>query len=199
MSPTRKIVVEDVEIAILEKPNENDYFCLTDMSQYKQCGTTVRTDAIIMSWLRNKDTIEFLGLWESINNPNFNPTEFVGIRNASGTNRFTITAKQWIEKTHAIGIIAKPGRYGGTYAHKDIALEFGTWLSPSFRLFIVKEYQRLKAKESNPLLADWNVRRVLSKVNYTLHTDAVRDYIVPSLPSLEEIKFAYTSERCRYH
>ncbi len=114
MSPTRKIVVEDVEITILENPNENDYFCLTDMSQYKQDGRTVRTDAIIMSWLRNKDTIEFLGLWESINNPNFNPTEFVGIRNASGTNRFTITAKQWIEKPHAIGIIAKPGRYGET-------------------------------------------------------------------------------------
>ena len=194
MSPTKKIVVEDVEITIFEKPNENDYFCLTDMSQYKQDGATIRTDAIIMSWLRNKDTIEFLGLWESINNPDFNPTEFDGIRNAAGTNRFSITAKQWVEKTNAIGIVSKPGRYGGTYAHKDIALEFGAWLSPAFRLFIVKEYQRLKAAESNPLLADWNVKRVLSKVNYTLHTDAVRDYIVPSLPSVKEIKFAYTSE-----
>jgi hypothetical protein len=194
MSPTKKIKVEDVEITIFEKPDENDYFSLTDMSQYRHNGETVRTDAIIMSWLRNKDTIEFLGLWESINNPNFNPTEFDGIRSAAGSNRFTITAKQWIEKTNAIGLVSKPGRYGGTYAHKDIALEFGTWLSPAFRLFIVREYQRLKAAESNPLLADWNVKRVLSKVNYTIHTDAVRDYIVPHLVSEKEIRFAYTSE-----
>ena len=109
-----------------------------------------------MSWLRNKDTLEFLGLWESINNPNFNPTEFDGIRNQAGTNRFTITAKQWIEKTNAIGLISRPGRYGGTFAHKDIALEFGAWLSPAFRLYLVKEYQRLKAAENDPRLGQWN-------------------------------------------
>ena len=194
MSPTKKIKVEDIEITIFEKPNEDDYFCLTDMSQYKHDGATVRTDAVIMSWLRNKDTLEFLGLWESINNPNFNPTEFDGIRNQAGTNRFTITAKQWIEKTNAIGLISRPGRYGGTFAHKDIALEFGAWLSPVFRLYLVKEYQRLKAAENDPRLGQWNVKRILSKVNYDIHTDAIKEYIVPQLQDENQIKFAYTSE-----
>ena len=194
MSPTKKIKVEDIEITIFEKPNEDDYFCLTDMSQYKHDGATVRTDAVIMSWLRNKDTLEFLGLWESINNPNFNPTEFDGIRNQAGTNRFTITAKQWIEKTNAIGLISRPGRYGGTFAHKDIALEFGAWLSPAFRLYLVKEYQRLKAAENDPRLGQWNVKRILSKVNYDIHTDAIKEYIVPQLQDENQIKFAYTSE-----
>ena len=147
-----------------------------------------------MSWLRNKDTLEFLGLWESINNPNFNPTEFDGIRNQAGTNRFTITAKQWIEKTNAIGLISRPGRYGGTFAHKDIALEFGAWLSPAFRLYLVKEYQRLKAAENDPRLGQWNVKRILSKVNYDIHTDAIKEYIVPQLQDETQIKFAYTSE-----
>ena len=194
MSPTKKIKVEDIEITIFEKPNEDDYFCLTDMSQYIHDGATVRTDAVIMSWLRNKDTLEFLGLWESINNPNFNPTEFDGIRNQAGTNRFTITAKQWIEKTNAIGLISRPGRYGGTFAHKDIALEFGAWLSPAFRLYLVKEYQRLKAAENDPRLGQWNVKRILSKVNYDIHTDAIKEYIVPQLQDENQIKFAYTSE-----
>lgn len=194
MSPTKTIKVEDIEITIFEKPNEDDYFCLTDMSQYKHDGATVRTDAVIMSWLRNKDTLEFLGLWESINNPNFNPTEFDGIRNQAGTNRFTITAKQWIEKTNAIGLISRPGRYGGTFAHKDIALEFGAWLSPAFRLYLVKEYQRLKAAENDPRLGQWNVKRILSKVNYDIHTDAIKEYIVPQLQDENQIKFAYTSE-----
>ena len=194
MSPTKKIKVEDIEITIFEKPNEDDYYCLNDMTQYKHDGATVRTDAVIMSWLRNKDTLEFLGLWESINNPNFNPTEFDGIRNQAGTNRFTITAKQWIEKTNAIGLISRPGRYGGTFAHKDIALEFGAWLSPAFRLYLVKEYQRLKAAENDPRLGQWNVKRILSKVNYDIHTDAIKEYIVPQLQDENQIKFAYTSE-----
>ena len=143
--------------------------------------------------MRLRSTIEFLGLWEHINNPDFKGVEFDAFRNSSGLNSFTLTPKQWIEKTNAIGIISKPGRYGGTYAHKDIAFEFGTWLSPAFKLYLIKEYQRLKEAESHPMLGEWNVKRILSKVNYTLHTDAVKSFVIPKV-NVEQALYAYADE-----
>ena len=136
MSPTKKIKVEDVEITIFEKPNEADYISLTDMARIR--GKESRTEVIIQNWMRLRDTVEYLGLWESVNNPVFKHSEFDVFKNESGTNRFTLTPKEWIAKTGAIGIISKPGRYGGTFAHKDIAFEFGTWLNPAFKLYLIK-------------------------------------------------------------
>lgn len=190
MAPTKKILVNDVEITISEQKDRDDYICLTDMAHFRD---KERTNYIIQNWMRLRSTIEFLGLWEHINNPDFKGIEFDAFRNSSGLNSFTLTPKQWIEKTNAIGIISKPGRYGGTYAHKDIAFEFGTWLSPAFKLYLIKEYQRLKEAESHPMLGEWNVKRILSKVNYTLHTDAVKSFVVPKV-NVEQSLFAYADE-----
>lgn len=192
MAPVKKINVTDIEISISQEIGREDYICLTDMVKAKD-GDTNRPDMIIQNWMRNKDTVEFIGLWESINNPNFKPIEFEGFRNAAGTNRFSLTPKVWIEKTNAIGIISKPGRFGGTYAHKDIAFEFGSWISPAFKLYLIKEYQRLKEIESHPALGEWNVKRILSKVNYTIHTDAVREFVIPVLNEREKL-YAYATE-----
>jgi hypothetical protein len=154
-----------------------------------------RTDVIIQNWLRNRNTVEFLGLWEQLNNPDFNPIGFDGIKKQVGLNSFTLSAKEWIRETNAIGLISKAGRYGGTYAHKDIAFEFGTWLSPIFKLYLIKEYQRLKAIETNPYTLEWNVKRILSKSNYHIHTDAVKNHILPisDLPKNKEW-LAYADE-----
>lgn len=192
MATIKKINVNDVEISVSQQVGREDYICLTDMVKAKDEDTN-RPDMIIQNWMRNKDTVEFIGLWETINNPDFKPVEFEGFKNAAGTNRFSLTPKVWIEKTNAIGIISKPGRFGGTYAHKDIAFEFGSWISPTFKLYLIKEYQRLKEIESHPSLGEWNVKRILSKVNYTIHTDAVREYVVPSLNERER-PYAYASE-----
>ena len=178
MSPTKKIKVSGTEISVLFQANENDYICLTDMARYKDLK---RTDYIIQNWMRSRSTIEYIGVWEQINNPDFNSIEFDGFRKESGLNNFTLTPKQWIEKTNAIGIVSKAGRYGGTYAHKDIAFNFGMWLSPTFQLYIVREYQRLKEAENNPLIQQWDVKRILSKTNYQLHTDAIKENIIPKL------------------
>ena len=190
MAPTKKILVNDVEITISEQKDRDDYICLTDMAHFRD---KERTNYIIQNWMRLRSTIEFLGLWEHINNPDFKGIEFNAFRNSSGLNSFTLTPKQWIEKTNAIGIISKPGRYGGTYAHKDIAFEFGTWLSPAFKLYLIKEYQRLKEAESHPMLGEWNVKRILSKVNYTLHTDAVKSFVIPKV-NVEQALYAYADE-----
>ena len=187
MSPVKKIAVESVEVSILERPNRDDYFSITDMMKAKD-GEFFVTD-----WLRNRNTLEYLGAWESMNNPNFNYGEFAIIRNQAGLNSFKISVKEWVEKTGAIGLSAKAGRYGGTYAHKDIALQFCMWISPVFQLYVIREYQRLKAQEQNPLLGEWNVKRVLSKVNYTIHTDAVKEFIVPQIDEKDQ-SFAYASE-----
>lgn len=157
-------------------------------------GAKIRSEIIIQNWMRNKDTVEYIGLWESINNPHFKHIEFDVFRSQAGTNRFILTSKMWIEKTNAIGIISKPGRYGGTYSHKDIAFEFGAWISPAFKLYLIKEYQRLKEVESQPLLGEWNVKRVLSKVNYTIHTDAIRDFVIPSIEIDQQKLYAYADE-----
>ena len=190
MAPTKKILVNDVEITISEQKDRDDYICLTDMAHFRD---KERTNYIIQNWMRLRSTIEFLGLWEHINNPDFKGIEFDAFRNSSGLNSFTLTPKQWIEKTNAIGIISKPGRCGGTYAHKDIAFEFGTWLSPAFKLYLIKEYQRLKEAESHPMLGEWNVKRILSKVNYTLHTDAVKSFVIPKV-NVEQALYAYADE-----
>ena len=179
MAITKKINANGTEISILLQGNENDYICLTDMARYKD---KQRTDYIIQNWLRSRNTIEYLGVWEQLHNPNFNPIEFDGFRNQAGLHSFSLTPKEWVQKTNAIGIYSKAGRYGGTYAHKDIAFNFGMWLSPTFQLYVVKEYQQLKEEQNNPLLQHWDVKRILAKANYTLHTDAIKNIIIPKLP-----------------
>ena len=150
MSTTKKINANGTEISVLLQGNENDYICLADMARYKD---KQRTDYIIQNWLRSRSTIEYLGVWEQLHNPNFNPIEFDGFRNQAGLHSFSLTPKEWVQKTNAIGLYSKAGRYGGTYAHKDIAFNFGMWLSPTFQLYVVKEYQQLKEEQANPELA----------------------------------------------
>ena len=158
-----KITVLDKDIELFTL-NKEDYICLTDIARYKNQD---RSDDIIKNWLRNRNTIEFLGMWETINNSNFNPVEFDGFRKLAGLNSFILTAKQWIEKTGAIGIISKPGRYGGTYAHKDIAFEFAAWISVEFKLYLIKEFQRLKTDESQRKSLEWDVKRDLARLIIT--------------------------------
>lgn len=175
MALNKKIKVDNLEIVLYDK-NEAEYISLTDMARFRD---TDRTNYIIQNWMRSRSTIEFIGLWEQMNNVNFKSLEFEAFKNEAGSNTFSLTPKRWIEATNAIGIVSKSGRYGGTYAHKDIAFEFATWLSPTFKLYLIKEYQRLKEIESNTYNLEWNVKRVLSKVNYTIQTDAVKDFILP--------------------
>jgi len=174
MSKT-KLNVNELEI-VLYKQNEEEYISLTDMAKFRD---SERTNYIIQNWMRTRSTIEFLGLWEQLRNPNFKSIEFDAFRNESGSNSFTLTPKRWIEATNAIGIISKSGRYGGTYAHKDIAFEFASWISPTFKLYLITEYQRLKEVETNQYNLEWNVKRVLSKTNYYIHTDAIKNFILP--------------------
>jgi hypothetical protein len=183
-----KIHVLDNEISICTLNNE-DYICITDIARYKDPD---RTDYLIQNWLRNRNTIEFLGIWERLNNPDFNPIEFDGFRKQAGLHSFTLTARQWIAKTSAIGIISKPGRYGGTYAHKDIAYEFASWISVEFKLYLIKEFQRLKDNERKQL--GWDIRRNLAKINYRIHTDAVKENLIPAELSRQQITTIYASE-----
>jgi len=168
-----KIDVQGTKITVLEG-NFSDYISLTDMTGVHEEGSR-----LVEKWISNKNTLEFLGVWEGLNNSNFNSPEFEGIKSASGTNRFTMSVKKWIEKTQAIGLMAKSGRYGGTFAHKDIAFEFGSWLSPLFKLLLIKEFQRLKEEEQKRLHQGWDVKRFLSKANYKIHTEAVKQYLLP--------------------
>lgn len=158
---------------------EEDYICLTDMA--KADGNGAKPDDIIRNWLRTKSTIDFLGTWEAINNPNFKPVEFDGFRKSSGNQDFAISVQSWVDKTDAIGIFSRRGKNGGTYAHKDIAIEFGSAISPAFKLYLIKEFQRLKEIESNANNIEWNVRRLLSKAQYVIQTDAVKNYKIPAL------------------
>ena len=171
----RKINIDESEISVIFGLHDDDYICLTDM--VKAGDNSERTNIVIQNWMRRKDTISYLGVWENLHNPNFKSIEFDAIRNASGTNRFILTAKEWIERTDAVGIIAKSGRYGGTYAHKDIAYHFGMWLSPEFNLLVVKEFQRLKEEEQKAI--GWSAKRELAKINYHIHTDAIKANLVP--------------------
>ncbi len=181
-----KINVNNTEITIIEI-NENDYISLTDMVKNIENGL-----ALIEKWLRNKNTIEFIGIWEEMYNPNFNSPEFEGIKNAAGLNRFILSVKQWTEKTNSTGIVAKAGRYGGTYAHKDIAFEFASWVSPQFKLYLLKEFQRLKEAEQKQL--GWSAKRELAKLNYHIHTDAVKQNLIPQELSLAQTSIIYANE-----
>jgi hypothetical protein len=171
-----KLNVQGVEIK-LKRHNEQDYFSLTDIARHAD----TRTDAIIQGYLRNGANLDFLATWEEMYNPDFNPMNFNGIRQRAGSGAFVLSVNEWVEKTGAVGIFASPGRYGGTYGHKDIALQFATWISPSFYLYLIKEFDRLKAVEADALGLSWNLRREISKANYTIHTEAVRTNIVPML------------------
>ncbi len=183
-----KITANGSEITLLT--NNTDYISLTDIAKYKNSDDA---NAIIQNWMRNRNTLEFLGTWEKMNNPNFNPLEFEGFRKEAGLNSFVLSVKKWTEKTNAIGIISKAGRYGGTYAHSDIAFEFASWISPEFKLYIIQDYQRLKQEEAYKEQIEWKANRYLAKANYTLQTDAIKEVIVPELKP-NQIKFAYSSE-----
>ena len=181
-----KINVEGSEISIIAI-DDKDYISLTDMVRNIENGL-----ALIEKWLRNKNTIEFLGIWEEMYNPDFNSLEFEGIKNEAGLNRFVLSVKQWVEKTNSIGIVAKAGRYGGTYAHKDIAFEFASWVSPYFKLYLIKEFERLKEEEQKKL--GWDIKRNLAKINYRIHTDAIKNNLIPEKLPKEKINFIYANE-----
>ncbi len=186
------IEVEGVEITVQTKDFENDYFSLTDIAKYANPESPAD---IIKNWMRNKNTIEFLGIWEELNNPNFKLVEFDQFKNEAGSNSFVLTPKKWITSTDAIGLVSKAGRYNsGTYAHKDIAFEFASWISPQFKLYIIKEFQRLKLDESVQQKIDWNLKRTLAKVNYKLQTDAVQNYLITEKLTKQEIGFTYATE-----
>ena len=184
------ITAKGTEIVVITVGDENDYISLTDIARYKSDDPT----ATIQNWMRNKDVIEFLGLWEELNNPNFKPLEFEVFRNAAGANAFTLSPQKWIKATNAIGISSKSGRYGGTFAHKDIAFEFASWISAEFKLYIIKDYQRLKTDENSRLALGWNLSRTLSKINYRIHTDAIKQNLIPPALSAAQISFTYANE-----
>jgi hypothetical protein len=183
---TKKIEVQGKEITFFVE-NDSDYISLTDILKSKD------GDFFVADWLRNRNTMEYLGAWEQLNNPHFNYGEFATIRNQAGLNSYKISVKEWVAKTNAIGIRAVAGRYGGTYAHKDIAFEFGMWISPMFKLYLIKEFQRLKDEENEKLKLGWDLKRNLTKINYKIHTDAIKEHIVPRLTE-KDIKFVYASE-----
>ena len=187
MTKNKIINIGQSPIAIIDYKNE-DYISLTDMARSQM------QEAVIIKWLSLKSTIEYLGEWEALYNSDFNYTEFGTIKNSAGSNNFVLSVKQWIEQTGAIGLTAKAGRYGGTYAHKDIAFHFGMWISPKFQLLLVKEYQRLKEDENDRLKLTWNLQRTLAKVNYKIHTDAIKENLIPETLSKEQIHFVYANE-----
>lgn len=192
MNKTAKstIAVKGTPVTVIIQ-GEADYISLTDIARYRDAE---RTDYIIQNWLRNRNTIEFLGIWESLNNPGFKPIEFDGFRKQAGLNSFVLTAKQWIEKTGAIGLTSKQGRYGGTFAHKDIAFEFASWISVEFKLYLIKEFQRLKEDENRRLSLAWNLNRTLSKLNYRIHTDAIQTHLIPVAVTREQAAMIYANE-----
>lgn len=183
-----KLQVLEQNISTITKDG-TEYICITDIAKYKN---TARSDDLIRNWLRNRNTIEFLGIWEQLNNPDFKPVEFDGFKKEAGLNSFSLTPKQWIEKTAAIGIISKAGRYGGTYAQKDIAFEFASWISVEFKLYLIKEFQRLKEQEFAQL--GWDIKRNLAKVNYLIHTDAIKEYLIPDELSKQQATTVYACE-----
>jgi hypothetical protein len=184
----RAINVKGIPITVVER-HEQDYISLTDMVQGFEGGS-----ALIEQWLRNKDTVLFLGVWEQLNNAAFNSLEFEGIGNAAGRNSFYLSVKKWIEATGAIGLHARAGGHGGTYAHKDIAFEFGSWLSPEFKLYLIKEFQRLKEAEASSQSLEWNLQRTLAKVNYRIHTDAIKEHLIPPVLTKARISSVYATE-----
>ena len=188
MVTTKSLTVQGVEVSLTAKGDE-DYISLTDMVTKFEGGSV-----LIESWLRNKDTVEFLGVWERLNNPSFNSPGFEGIRSKAGLNRFALSVRTWNQETNGIGLIAKAGRYGGTYAHKDIAFEFGSWLSPEFKLYLIKEFQRFKEQEALSGGIEWSIRRSLAKVQYKVHTDAVKAHLIPAQLNAAQVGIVYANE-----
>jgi hypothetical protein len=185
------IAVKGSPVTVVRE-NDTDYISLTDIAKHKEPN---RADQIIQNWMRNRNTVEFLGVWERLNNPGFNPLEFEGFRSRAGLNSFVLTPRQWIEATSAIGLVSKSGRYGGgTYAHKDIAFEFASWISVEFRLYLIKEFQRLKDDESRRLSLSWNLNRTLAKLNYRIHTDAVKEHLIPPEVTPAQAAITYATE-----
>jgi hypothetical protein len=183
----KKLNVEGKVIAIFSE-GDDDFFSLTDMLTEEDGNYQIK------NWLRTRRTVELLGIWEQLHNPNFNSVEFDLIKKEVGLPTSTLSAKEWIERTNAIGIRAKTGRYGGTYAHMDIATEFASWLSPAFKLYLIKEFQRLKAEENERLVLGWDFKRTLAKINYRLHTDAIKEYLIPEKVSNQIVGYIYSNE-----
>jgi hypothetical protein len=190
-SKTSVIAVKGSSVTVIRQ-SDTDYISLTDIAKHKEPD---RADQIIQNWMRNRNTVEFLGIWERLNNPHFKPLEFEGFRSRAGLNSFVLTPRQWIETTSAIGLISKAGRYGGgTFAHKDIAFEFASWISVEFRLYLIKEFQRLKEDENRRLSLAWNLNRTLSKLNYRIHTDAVKAHLIPPEITPAQAAITYATE-----
>ena len=192
MSKVKKDTIEakGFAIQIYTEDFKNDYISLTDIARYKNMH---EPKDVVKNWLRVRDTIEFLGLWETIHNPNFKGVEFDSFRKEAGTNAFTLSPQRWIENTNAIGIISKSGRGGGTFAHPDIAMEFASWISAEFKLYLIQDYKRLKSDENSKLSLDWNLNREISKINYKIHTDAIKEYLLEDLTN-EQLSYKYASE-----
>jgi len=192
MSKAKKETIEakGFAIQIYTEDFKNDYISLTDIARYKNVH---EPKDVVKNWLRVRDTIEFLGLWETIHNPNFKGVEFDSFRKEAGTNAFTLSPQRWIENTNAIGIVSKSGRGGGTFAHPDIAMEFASWISAEFKLYLIQDYKRLKADENSKLSLGWNLNREISKINYKIHTDAIKEYLLKDLTS-EQLSYKYASE-----
>lgn len=180
-----------IDIGIYTNDFQNEFISLTDIAKYRNDDDP---RYVIQNWMRNRNTIEFLGVWEQLHNPDFNRVQFDAFKNEAGLNRFTMTPTKWIEQTNAIGIISKSGRYGGTYAHSDIAMSFATWISPEFQLYIMKDYRRIKADENSRLSLNWNLNREISKLNYRIHTDAIKANLIPSKLTPSQISYTYASE-----
>ena len=185
-----QISAKGFSIQVYTEDFKNDYISLTDIAKYKN---TDDPRFVIQNWMRNRNTLEFMGLWEILNNPNFNRVQFDTFRNEAGLNRFTMTPQKWIDSTNAIGIISKSGRYGGTYAHYDLAMEFASWISPEFKLYIIKDYKRLKSDGNSRLSLEWNLNREISRINYKIHTDAIKEYLLKDLTN-EQLSYKYANE-----
>lgn len=189
-STNAKIEVQGTEITVITRVDE-EYISLTDTAKHRE---PARADHVIQNWMRNRNTVEFLGMGDSLNNADFKPLEFEGFRNRAGLNSFVLTPHQWIENTAAVGIVSKSGRYGGTFAHRDIAFEFASWISVEFKLNLIKEFQRLKQDENRRLSLAWNLNRTLAKINYRLHTDAIQTHLIPPEVTAKQAAFTYANE-----
>jgi hypothetical protein len=185
------IHAKGIDIGIYTSDFENEFISLTDIAKYRNSDDP---RFVIQNWMRNRNTIEFLGLWEELHNPNFNRVQFEAVRSEAGYNRFVMTPTKWIESVNAIGIVSKAGRYGGTYAHSDIAMSFATWISPEFQLYIMKDYRRLKSDENSRLSLGWNLNREIAKLNYRIHTDAIKGNLIPPELTPAQISYTYASE-----
>jgi hypothetical protein len=190
MDKNKTILEKGTEITLLSR-GMNDYISITDIAKTRNSAEPF---ALINNWMRSRSTIEFIGLWEKFFNPDFKPLEFERFKNEAGSNYFVLSPQRWIEATNAIGILSKSGRYGGTFAHKDIAFEFASWISSEFKLYLIVEFQRLKEEESTRLKLDWNLQRTLSKINYQIHTDAIKEKLIPPELTKLQINFVYASE-----